>query len=278
MQLVIISGLSGSGKSIALHVLEDNGYYCIDNLPADLLKDTSHFLQQAGYDSCAISVDIRSGTSLAQLPMQIQELRNDNIDVRVLFLEAHTRTLVKRFSESRRPHPLSNDQRTLPECIELERDMLADVGDLAQRIDTSELKTATLRTWIHDLMALDQSRITLMFQSFGFKHGIPLDADYVFDVRCLPNPYYDPALRPFTGRDACIVDFLAQEPSVVKMLADIRQFIESWTPHFTRDGRSNLTIAIGCTGGQHRSVYIAESLAQHFGQKNQVIIRHRELS
>jgi len=278
MQLILISGLSGSGKSIALNVLEDSGYYCIDNMPAKLLPELVHFLQQSGYTQVAISIDVRSGETLPQLPHYIAELKAQGIDLRVLFLEAKPETLVKRFSETRRRHPLSTGDRSLSECIALEQDMLERVGDLAQRIDTSDLSPNTLRAWIKDFVSQDGLGLTVLFESFGFKHGIPLDADLVFDIRCLPNPHYDPALRPFTGRDAPVAAFLEAEPNVLAMLTDIRDFVEKWLPCFVRDNRAYLTVALGCTGGQHRSVYMAEKLADYFRAHNRVLVRHRELA
>jgi UPF0042 nucleotide-binding protein len=278
MQLILISGLSGSGKSIALNVLEDSGYYCVDNMPAKLLPELVHFLQQSGYTQVAISIDVRSGETLPQLPQYIAELKDQGIDLRVLFLEAKRDTLVKRFSETRRRHPLSTGDRSLSECIALEQDMLERVGDLAQRIDTSDLSPNTLRAWVKDFVSQDGLGLTVLFESFGFKHGIPLDADLVFDIRCLPNPHYDPALRPFTGRDAPVAAFLEAEPNVAMMLTDIRDFVEKWLPCFIRDNRSYLTVALGCTGGQHRSVYMVEKLAEHFRAHNRVLVRHRELA
>ena len=279
MQLILISGLSGSGKSIALNVLEDGGYYCVDNLPAQLLPETVLFLGAAGYMHIAISVDVRSAGQLHHLPEALATLSAQGNDVRLLFLEAKTDALVKRFSETRRRHPLSSAQRTVPECIELEREMLESLNNLGHRVDTSDLHPNALRAWIKDFVGLDQSRLTLLFQSFGFKHGIPLDADFVFDVRCLPNPYYDPSLRPLTGKDRAVAAFLEKDPDVQRMHDDIRTFVENWLPAFIRDNRSYLTIALGCTGGQHRSVYFAEKLAACFrDQQRQVLVRHRELS
>ena len=278
MHLMLISGLSGSGKSIALNVLADGGYYCVDNLPATLLPETVRLLEQSGYTHAAISIDVRSGESFSQLPRIIAELKQ-GVDLRILFLEAKLNTLVKRFSETRRRHPLSSGGRSLPECIQLERELLANVGDIAQRIDTSDLSPNTLRAWIKDISALERtSGLTLLFQSFGFKHGIPLDADMVYDVRCLPNPHYDPKLRALTGKDAAVISFLEQDESVGSMLEDIRAYIEKWLPCFIRDNRNYLTVAIGCTGGQHRSVYFAEKLGQFFHPQQQVVVRHREMS
>lgn len=279
MQLILISGLSGSGKSIALNVLEDAGFYCVDNLPAQLLPNISGFLEQTGYTRIAISVDVRSGGQFGHLPDIIDHLKAQGMDLRLLFLETKTDTLVKRFSETRRRHPLSNDQLTLQECIQLERELLEPISDLGHRIDTSDLNANALRAWIKDFVDFDRSRLTLLFQSFGFKHGIPLDADFVFDVRCLPNPHYDPLLRPLTGKDAAVAAFLEGDANVQKMLGDIQRFVEDWLPCFIRDNRNYLTIALGCTGGQHRSVFFTEKLSAHFmagGQ--QTMVRHRELS
>jgi UPF0042 nucleotide-binding protein len=277
MQLFLISGLSGSGKSVALKVLEDSAYYCVDNLPVELLPALVSQLDQTGYKRIAVSIDVRSGNSVQQLPQQIEQLKLDGVDVHLLFLDAQTDTLVKRFSESRRRHPLSDDRLTLPECVQRERELLADIASIGHHIDTSDLRANALQSWIKDFIQVDRANLTLLFQSFGFKHGIPLDADLVFDVRCLPNPHYDPLLRPLTGRDAAVIDFLEGTPSAQKMYADIRTFVADWLPCFIADNRSYLTVAIGCTGGQHRSVYFAEKLALHFKAQQQVLLRHREL-
>lgn len=277
MQLIIVTGLSGSGKSIALKALEDSGYYCVDNLPATLLPETAQHLVNAGQARIAVSIDTRSST-LEALPEIIGSLRTQGIDVQVLFLESNTETLVKRFSETRRRHPLSGGSITLAESIRLEREMLAQLGDLGHRMDTSDLSPNALRSWVKDFIALDHEGLTLLFTSFGFKHGIPLDADYVFDVRCLPNPNYEPLLKPLTGRDPPVITFLESQPLAQAMYEDIRQFVEKWLPCFMRDNRSYLTVAIGCTGGQHRSVYFTERLSQHFrNMQHKVLVRHREL-
>ncbi len=278
MQLAIITGLSGSGKSIALNVLEDSGYYCVDNLPAQLLRETVDFLREAGYERVAVSIDVRSGSSLARLPDLLEQIKSDELETHVVFLDAKVTTLVKRFSETRRRHPLADNQRTLTESIKRERELLGEIGSLGHRIDTSELNPNTLRTWVRDLLSLDDTGLVVLFQSFGFKHGIPLDADFVFDVRCLPNPHYDPQLRDFTGRDSNVIRFLDADADVQKMAEDIRTFVERWLPCFVRDNRSYLTVAIGCTGGRHRSVYFAERLSAHFGRKRPVLVRHRELA
>ncbi len=277
MQIIVISGLSGSGKSIALNVLEDAGYYCVDNLPVSLLSALVKVVRFSGNRRIAVSIDARSMGQLSQLPMNIEEFKESGMDVRLLFLDANTETLVKRFSETRRRHPLSDEQRTLPECIEFERETLAEISSLAHRIDTSDLSANVLRAWIQDFIQTDRSKLTLLFQSFGFKHGLPLDSDMVYDVRCLPNPFYDIKLRPLTGKDAPVIEFLEGSENVLRMYSDIEHFVSEWLPAFIRGNRSYLSISIGCTGGQHRSVYMVERLAKHFGSRNQVLVRHREL-
>lgn len=276
MQLIIVTGLSGSGKSVVLKALEDTGYYCVDNLPATLLPQIVENLKGI-QKLVAISTDTRSA-ALEALPENIQKLKAQGITVQVLFLESTTESLVKRFSETRRRHPLSSGEMTLAESIKQERNLLAPLAELAHHIDTSDLSANTLRGWVKDFVAHENSSITLLFTSFGFKHGIPLDADFVFDVRCLPNPHYDPVLRPMTGRDAPVKAFLEKEPLVHDMYQDIQNFVTRWLPSFVLENRSYLTIAVGCTGGQHRSVHIVEELGKHFSKKNQqVLIRHREL-
>ena len=284
MQLIIVTGLSGSGKSIALKALEDSGFYCIDNLPASLLLQIPHHLEAAsiGQSRVAISMDMRS-VGLEGLPDSIISLKNLGIDTQVLFLDSNEVTLVKRYSETRRRHPLSDEFTTLAESIARERDLLQPLAAIGHRIDTSELSANSLRTWVKEF-ALNtelqdiQPNLTLLFESFGFKNGIPLDADFVFDVRSLPNPFYDAKLKALTGRNQPVIDFLANDEMVCSMRGDIQAFVGKWLPSFLQDNRSYLTVAIGCTGGQHRSVYLVETLAQFFkaaGQK--VLIRHREL-
>jgi RNase adapter protein RapZ len=277
MQLILISGMSGSGKSVALKVLEDAGYYCVDNLPASLLPATTELLQGQGVIQVAVAVDARAGAGLSELPLNIAHLKRSGMDVRLIFLDANTDTLTRRFSETRRRHPLADGKLTITECIERERELLASIAELGVRFDTSDLSANALRAWVKDFLGVDRSRMTLVFQSFGFKRGIPLDADMVFDIRCLPNPHYDLALRELTGKDAGVVAFLEREPQVVRMAADIRKFVEDWLPCFANDNRSYLTVAIGCTGGRHRSVYLVEGLAQYFRSQAQVLVRHREL-
>jgi len=276
MQIVLISGLSGSGKSIALNVLEDAGYYVVDNLPAVLLPQLVAHLRGAGWRRVAVAVDMRSGVSIAALPQQVEALRATVRDLRVIFLEARDDALIARFSETRRRHPLAIDDVTLEEAIQREREALESIAELGHRIDTSDLHPNTLRAWVKDFIQMASTEgMTLMFESFGFKYGIPLDADLVFDVRCLPNPHYDPSLRPLTGRDQPVIEFLENIPEVERMAQDIRQFVASWLPAYLRDNRSYLTVAIGCTGGQHRSVYLAEWLAERFRDQLEVIVRHR---
>jgi RNase adapter protein RapZ len=278
MQLIVITGLSGSGKSVALNVLEDSGYHYVDNVPATLLRELVSHLAAAGHSRVALSVDVRSPAALAELPGQLAGFRQQAIDVRMLFIEAKTETLIKRFSETRRRHPLSDGVLTLPECIIRERELLAALAEQAHRIDTSDLSPNSLRAWVKDIVGVGGAGLTLLFESFGYKNGIPLDADLVFDVRCLPNPHYDPQLRPLTGQDAAVVAFIEADAGSRKMLDDIRRFVETWLPCFVRDNRSYLTIAIGCTGGRHRSVFFAEALARHFQQQSRVLVRHRELA
>ncbi|MBV1774833.1 RNase adapter RapZ [Burkholderiaceae bacterium DAT-1] len=279
-QVILISGLSGSGKSIALRLLEDLGFFCLDNLPATLLDATLDELQGDGIRQVAISVDIRSAQTLPVIPSVVRMLRDKGVDVRFLFLEAKDEVLLMRYSETRRRHPLTNQspELTVAECIRLEREMMSPILEMTHRIDTSDLKANDLRQWLKQWLGLDQARLTLIFESFGFKHGLPLDADYVFDVRCLPNPYYTPALRPMTGLDLPVADFLRAEASVGAMQAQIAGFLATWLPAFDQDNRSYVTVAIGCTGGQHRSVYLAEQLAAAFASDRQVLVRHRQLT
>ena len=278
MQLVLISGLSGSGKSIALNVLEDAGFYCVDNLPAPLLSGLISHLQAAGHERVAVAADMRGGASIAALPPELRRLESAGILVRFIFLDARDDVLIQRFSETRRRHPLADGSNTLAEAIACERDALDTLRNLGHRIDTSYIRPNALRAMVKDFALLDTGAgLTLLFESFGFKNGLPLDADLVFDVRCLPNPHYDPALRPLTGRDAEVIAFLEAQPEVLKMCEDIRSFLDNWLPAYVRDNRSYLTVAIGCTGGQHRSVWFAEKLAVHFHDKARVLVRHRTL-
>jgi UPF0042 nucleotide-binding protein len=278
MELVLITGLSGSGKSIALNVLADAGYYCVDNLPGKLLDALVDELAASGYQRVALTMDARSGDDLADFPAHVENLRARGVNFRMLYLDAKDDALIKRYSETRRRHPLSDGHLTLPECIVRERELLADAAALANHFDTSDLAPNALRAWVKDFVAVPQDGLTLLFESFGFRYGIPLDADLVFDVRSLPNPHYDPVLRPLTGRDAAVIEFMSNTPDAQRMLEDIRRFVETWLPSFRRDNRSYLTVAIGCTGGRHRSVYFVEALAQAFRPHAQVVARHRGLS
>ncbi len=277
MQLILVSGLSGSGKSIALKVLEDSGSYCVDNLPATLLLEVADFLAEAGHDRAAVSVDARSA-AVAALPENIAKLRSRGVDCRVLYLEANSPTLLRRFSETRRSHPLASSGLTLSEAIERERTLLAGVAALAQRIDTSELQPRVLQNWIRDLLALDAGSLTLLFESFAYRDGIPLDADWVLDCRMLPNPHYDPQLRPFTGRDSAVAEYLGRDAAVQRWLEDVRALLARWLPEIACENRSYVTVAIGCTGGRHRSVYLAERLAEAFRAQWRVLVRHRGLA
>lgn len=277
MQLVLITGLSGSGKSVALNVLEDGGYYYVDGLPVNLLPQLVDHLAAAGHSRVAVAIEERGPEAISELPRQLKEFRRRGIDLRVLFLEAKTDTLIQRFSETRRRHPLYDGTLTLPECIERERVALSGLADLAHRVDTSDLSANILRNWVKDFVEVPPTGLTLLFESFGYKDGIPLDADLVFDVRCLPNPHYNAMLRPLTGLDQPVVEFLSADTECRKMLEDIRRFVAEWLPGYEHDNRSYLTVAIGCTGGRHRSVYFAEALAAHFRGQAQVLVRHRGL-
>ena len=277
MQLVLVSGLSGSGKSIALRVLEDGGYYCVDNLPATLLMETVDFLAEAGHDKAAVSIDARSA-ALPSLPRHIEELRARGVDCRVLYLEANPGTLLRRFSETRRRHPLAGSGKTLAEAIERERQLLAGIAPLGSRIDTSDLQPRVLQNWIRDQLGLGADALTLLFESFSYKDGIPLDADWVLDARMLPNPHYEPVLRPLTGRDGPVADYLGRDERVQRWVADVRALLGRWLPEIVRENRSYVTVAIGCTGGRHRSVYLVETLAAAFRPAWRVLVRHRGLA
>ena len=286
MDLVLITGMSGSGKSVALHALEDAGYYCVDNLPPELLEPFITLQTQQNAARVAIAIDVRSGVSLPLVPLQLGTLRREGIALRSLFLDATTDALLRRYSETRRRHPLSRQdgrvdapeqERALAQAIELERELLAELRDGADVIDTSLIRPAQLRTYIKALIGAPQRQLTLVFQSFAFKRGLPLDADYVFDVRMLPNPHYVPALRPLTGRDLPVIEWLRGHDEVARMYADIEQFFGHWLDALAQDHRSYVTVAIGCTGGQHRSVFLVEQLARAFGDRWAALKRHREL-
>ena len=282
LEMVLITGMSGSGKSVALHALEDTGYYCVDNLPPELLSAFAELEKQHGTSKVAIAMDVRSATSLPLVPAQLQQLRAQGLALQSIFLEASTETLVRRYSETRRLHPLSrtdtSDQRwALIEAIELERELLGDMREQAHVLDTSMLRSSQLQAYVKSLISAPSSQLTLVFESFAFKRGVPLDADYVFDVRMLPNPYYESGLRELTGKDEAVASFLRAHSEVDDMFKHIEQFISHWLSALVRDHRSYVTVAIGCTGGQHRSVYLAEALALAFGEKWKTLKRHRDL-
>ncbi len=298
-EVVLVTGISGSGKSVALHALEDAGFFCVDNLPPELLREFLRLQQQRSERRVAIAVDARSAGSLPRLLALLRELRDEGVAIRPVFLDSSTDALVRRFSETRRPHPLTYESgkpptprrrasdrapaiapdghRALIEAIELERELVAELREVSTVIDTSQLRPAQLRAWMRQLVEATASRLTLVFESFAFKHGVPLDADYVFDIRVLPNPYYIRELRPLTGLDAAVCQYLAEQPEAGEMLDQIETFLARWLPAFEDDQRSYLTVAIGCTGGQHRSVYFVETLAQRFDARAATLVRHREL-
>ncbi len=298
-EVILVTGISGSGKSVALHALEDAGYFCVDNLPPELLRDFIRLEHSRLTYKVAAAVDVRTASSLPALVPLIAQLKREGIRIRPLFLDASTDALLRRFSETRRPHPLtaagtgvsgvSSDSaagdstaategaRALVDAIELERKLLADLRDISTVIDTSQLRPALLRSWVRSLVGARDASLTLVFESFAFKHGVPLDADFVFDLRVLPNPYYIRELRPLNGRDAEVAAYLGAQPEAGEMLQQIDSFLQRWLPAFEDDQRSYLTVALGCTGGQHRSVYGVEWLAKRFGPQRATLVRHREL-
>jgi UPF0042 nucleotide-binding protein len=286
MQIVLITGMSGSGKSVALHALEDAGFYCVDNLPPELLLPFIELEQKHEAKRVAIAIDIRSATSLPLVPQQLEDLRQQGIAVKSLFLDANTETLVRRYSETRRKHPLSqldsghgeqDARHALVDAIELERNLLAELREQSHVIDSSIIRPSQLQGYVKTLISTPSKQLTLVFESFAFKRGVPTDADYVFDVRMLPNPHYEPGLKHLTGRDQPVIDFLLGQAEVDLMLHHITYFLECWLDALARDHRSYVTVAIGCTGGQHRSVYLVERLAQHFAVKWVTLKRHREI-
>ncbi len=284
MRLVIVTGLSGAGKSVAIRQLEDSGYYCVDNLPVPFINEVALDLQQHGYQRVAMAIDARSRMNLAELKTGLDNLVAAGVEVRSLFLTASIPTLIQRFSETRRRHPLtipgadSEAGLTLAEAVKKERELLAPAEPYAQVIDTSNLSPNTLRDWVRRFIEAPATAMTLAFESFAFKKGIPVAADLLFDVRNLPNPYYDPALRPFTGLDQPIIDFMAKQPDAQAMIDDIERFIRRWLPSYEAQNRHYLTVAIGCTGGQHRSVYVAQTLADRFKDVTGVVVRHRQVA
>ncbi|MBH9551311.1 RNase adapter RapZ [Inhella gelatinilytica] len=288
-ELVLVTGMSGAGKSIALHALEDAGFFCIDNLPPELLPPLLDLEAQREPRRVAIAVDVRSKGSLPHLLPLVKQLRTEGQAIRSLFLDASDDALLRRFSETRRPHPLQDRSAlaahaaapdgalALLEAVSLERECLGALRVESSILDTSLLRPAQLRTWVRDWVQTPGDHLTLVFESFAFKAGVPRDADYVFDVRVLPNPYYVPELRAQTGRDEGVQRYLEAQPEVLAMKHQLQAFLQQWLPAFVADHRSYLTVAIGCTGGQHRSVYLVEALAQHFAAHGRVLKRHREL-
>jgi UPF0042 nucleotide-binding protein len=280
MQLILISGLAGAGKSTALRILEDSGYNCVDNLPPTMLPQLVEMYSLI-YNSkkIAVSLDTRSLILLRQLPSAIANLKQLGIQTKIIFLEAHEDVLIKRFSETRRRHPLSDDKKTISDCIYEEQEVLSSISLMAHRIDTSDLSANNLRSIVKQFVEADYSQLNIVIQSFGFKYGLPIDSDFVFDVRCLPNPHYDKEIRHFNGLDEPIIDFLKKEDKVKKMIDDIYNMVSPWIKEFSLDNRNYLTISIGCTGGKHRSVYIAEKLAQNIKIDNyKTITRHRHIN
>lgn len=288
LHLVLITGMSGAGKSVALRALEDSGYFCVDNLPTELIIQFLYTIKQQKKrpHHVAIAVDGRTAGSLHLLPQIYQDLKKENINIKLIFLNANNEALIRRFSETRRRHPLSkssdidsnNLQLALKEAIKEERWLLTDIHELGGAvIDSSLLRPAQLQTWVKNTIEAPKNTLTLVFESFAFKRGIPVDADYVFDVRILPNPYYEHELRVLTGKDEKIKSWLESHEEVEQMHQDISHFLRKWIPHFVANHRSYLTVAIGCTGGQHRSVYFVEKFMQEFAKEYQTITRHREL-
>ena len=285
LDILLITGRSGAGKSVALRTLEDSGFYCVDNIPAELLADLVLRIGPRISAPLAIGVDTRSATAvggdgrggIGTLPAQIDSLRAAGHAVRILFFEARPEVLARRFSETRRPHPMQDDVRTLAETIALERELLTDIAAIAHHIDSSDASAAQLAGWVRDFAGTPAGHLNVLFQSFGFKHGTPLGMDLVFDVRCLKNPHYDPALRPQSGRDAGVAAFLSADPTVQAMRRDIAGFLAAWLPRYRDEPRSYLTVGIGCTGGRHRSVWLAEQLAADCAALATVQTRHRDI-
>ena len=288
MEILVISGLSGAGKSCAASCLEDIGYYTVDNMPAAIIPKFAEFSAESDgrYDRVALVNDIRGGVdSFQELLEVIDRLREGGTVCRLLYLEADTQSIIKRYKETRRRHPLSQAEgpqgpearEALIQIIDHERELLGEIREYAHVIDTSDIRGAQLQSYVKQLLQAPANQMTLVFQSFGFKHGIPVDADYVFDVRMLPNPYYDVQLRPLTGKDAPVQDFLQQQADVQTMQAHIAQFLDHWLPVLNANHRSYVTVAIGCTGGQHRSVYLGEQLAKRYQQQWSTLRRHREM-
>ena len=288
MRVILVTGMSGSGKSIALHVLEDAGYAVVDNLPARFLLDVIGDLDTRAVRRAAVSIDVRAGIdAVNELPSLLPALRARGHDVQLLFITADNATLVQRYSETRRRHPLSaqewqsdpaSDSRGLDGSLDEERSLLQPLESAGYLIDTSRLPAQALRQWVRDFIGNERAALTLSFESFAFKQGVPADADLVFDVRCLPNPFYESTLKALTGLDGPVIDFLGAIPAVGEMIDDIDAFVTRWLPAYAADSRSYLTVAIGCTGGQHRSVYCVEALARRLRVARPVLVRHRALA
>ena len=282
MEIVLITGMSGSGKSVALRALEDSGFYCVDNLPPELLVPFAELENGLKEERVAIAIDVRSASSLPLMPGQLQVLESLGFKITPIFLDASSDTLLRRYSESRRRHPLSGRNATegelaLTESIEYERELLSRLREKSHIIETSFLRAPQLQSYVKSLVDSTGAKLTLVFESFGFKRGIPTDADYVFDIRMLPNPHYESALKPLTGRDVPVQNYLRQSEEFVQMQLQIEGFLKQWIPAIERDHRSYVTVAIGCTGGQHRSVFMVEQLAHSFGTRWLALKRHREL-
>ncbi|HFC8540520.1 TPA: RNase adapter RapZ [Neisseria lactamica] len=278
MKIVLISGLSGSGKSVALRQMEDSGYFCVDNLPLEMLPAlVSYHIERADETELAVSVDVRSGIDIAQAREQIAYLRGLGHRVEVLFVEAEEGVLVRRFSETRRGHPLSNQDMTLLESLKKEREWLFPLKEIAYCIDTSQMNAQQLRQAVRQWLKVERTGLLVILESFGFKYGVPANADFMFDMRSLPNPYYDSELRPYTGMDKPVWDYLDGQPLVQEMVGDIERFVTHWLPRLEEESRSYVTVAIGCTGGQHRSVYVVEELAGRLQGRYELLIRHRQM-
>lgn len=278
MKIVLISGLSGSGKSVALRQMEDSGYFCVDNLPLEMLPAlVSYHIERADETELAVSVDVRSGIDIAQAREQIAYLRGLGHRVEVLFVEAEEGMLVRRFSETRRGHPLSNQDMTLLESLKKEREWLFPLKEIAYCIDTSQMNAQQLRQAVRQWLKVERTGLLVILESFGFKYGVPANADFMFDMRSLPNPYYDLELRAFTGTDRPVRDYLDGQPLVQEMVDDIERFVTHWLPRLEDESRSYVTVAIGCTGGQHRSVYVVEELAGRLQGRYELLIRHRQM-
>jgi UPF0042 nucleotide-binding protein len=277
-EIILVTGTSGSGKSVALHALEDAGYFCIDNLPPQLVRDALMLeRQQHEARQLAIGVDVRSAALPALMPL-LDDLKREGVRARSVFLDASTDALLRRFSETRRPHPLARDGGALTDAIERERELLGALREVSTVIDTSDLRPAQLRAWMRELVGAGGGALTLVFESFAYRHGVPRDADLVFDLRVLPNPHYVRELRALTGRDGPVAAFLDAQAEAVELLGQIESFVQRWLPAYEADQRGYLTVALGCTGGQHRSVYAAQTLAARFAAVGRAaLVRHREL-